>query len=170
MLAEWCTGKYSRSISTKYPHEWVGQFEQMQLWVHGAMFCNLQEGNNFWEKAKVELEKSEGDCDKGKQQVTPFNKSSGSAARFFKRRREFHSFIWFYIQNAIINNILVYDADFSMMKKRIQQIKYIYRYFNSILAVPQVRTCKIWSSNLVFFKPLKDPPNRSKLHDIVGYA
>ncbi len=30
-------------------------------------------------KAKAELEKSEGDCDKGKQQVTPFNKSSGAA-------------------------------------------------------------------------------------------
>ncbi len=34
-------------------------------------------------KKKAELEKSEGDCDKDKQQVTPFNKSSGTAARFF---------------------------------------------------------------------------------------
>jgi hypothetical protein len=41
------------------------------------MFCNF-----LRKKQKAELEKSEGDCDKGKQQVTPFNKLSGSAARF----------------------------------------------------------------------------------------
>jgi hypothetical protein len=51
------------------------------------MFCNLQEGNNFEKKEKAELEKSAGDCDKGKQQVTPFNKSSGSARIFFKAKR-----------------------------------------------------------------------------------
>jgi hypothetical protein len=39
----------------------------------------------FWnflrKKEKAELEKGAGDCDKGKQQVTPFNKSSGSRYR-----------------------------------------------------------------------------------------
>ncbi len=45
------TGKHSSNIKYKIlSHEWVGQFEQMQLWVYEAMFCNLQERNNFEKK------------------------------------------------------------------------------------------------------------------------
>ncbi len=118
----------------------------------------------FWEKRKKQSwKKVRGIVIKvnNKSLLLISHQVAGTATRFFKWRREFHSSIWFLIQNAIINNILVNDADFSKVRKRIQKIKYIYRYLNSITHRTSSRICKIWSRNLVFFIA-KRPPKMIK--------
>jgi hypothetical protein len=88
-------------------------------------------------------------CDKGKQQVTPFNKSSGAAVpRDFLNDEE--SFIHpfdFSIQNAIINNVLVNYPYFSKIIKRVQKLNIFIVILTRLRTVPQVEHVKIWSSN-----------------------